>query len=113
MIKRVCSKAVWPTAPRDFIICTTWQEQADGTILLATMSVGDEVSPPAKGYVRGCIQISGYYIQPFTEGRQITLDNVSLDDACAKNTLLKSGEVVFLLDMLIISYLCMYVFLYT
>jgi len=73
-IRRVCFKAVWPTAPRDFIICTTHQVQPDGSILIATMSVPDSVFPQQKGFVRGCIRVSGYHIQPYDS--ELKLENV-------------------------------------
>jgi START domain len=57
-------KAIWPTAPRDFIACTTWTELDDGSIMVATRSAPDELCPQVKGYVRGTIQLSGYWIQP-------------------------------------------------
>ena len=63
-IRRMCFKAIWPTAPRDFVACTTWTERDDGSLMLCTRSAPDDVFPPQKGYVRGCIQISGYWIQP-------------------------------------------------
>jgi hypothetical protein len=65
-IRRVCFKAVWPTAPRDFVICTTWSEQHDGSVIVATSSVSDDVCPPQKGFVRGSINISGYHIVPYS-----------------------------------------------
>lgn len=67
-IRRVCFKAVWPTAPRDFLICTTHEVQPDGSILIATVSVPDSHFAQQKGYVRGNIRISGYHIQPYVEG---------------------------------------------
>lgn len=65
VVRRVCFKAVWPTSPREFIICTTWMEQPDGSVLIASRSPPDSECPPVRdGYVRGHIRISGYWIQP-------------------------------------------------
>ena len=63
-IRRVSFKAIWPTAPRDFVVLTTWTELNDGALLVASRSAPDELSPVEKGYVRGNICVSGYLIQP-------------------------------------------------
>jgi START domain len=63
-IRRVACKPVWPTAPRDFVVCTTWEESEDGCILLCTRSVPDHFKEKVGNYVRGFINVSGYYIQP-------------------------------------------------
>ena len=64
VINRLCFKPVWPTAPRDFLCCTTWTSLPDGTILVCSRSAPDSVYPIQKGYVRGSISVSGYMIQP-------------------------------------------------
>ena len=64
VINRLCFKPVWPTAPRDFLVCTTWTSLPDGTIIVCSQSVPNSVYPVQKGYVRGGIAISGYQIQP-------------------------------------------------
>eukprot|EP01038_Epipyxis_sp_PR26KG_P012645 gene12645-16953_t len=76
-VRRVCFKAVWPTAPRDFVICSTWHENPDGSILIATTSVPDEMCPPEKSFVRGSIQISGYHIQPYESLGEADRDGVN------------------------------------
>jgi hypothetical protein len=38
-----------PTAPRDFVLCTTWQEQQNGSVLIASMSADDSLCAPQKG----------------------------------------------------------------
>ena len=63
-IRRVCCKPVWPTAPRDFLVCTTWKELEDGSIMLCSRSAPDDVLAQQRGYVRGFVNISGYFIQP-------------------------------------------------
>ncbi len=95
-IRRVCFKAVWPTAPRDFVISTTWEEQAttssssaDAAIIVATTSVSDDVCPPQKGFVRGSIAISGYYIVPYSATTSAS-SNPSI-------ALLKEGECLLTL----------------
>ena len=62
--RRICCKPVWPTAPRDFVVCTTWKEQGDGSVLVCSRSAPDALFPPVKGYVRGFLNISGFFIQP-------------------------------------------------
>ena len=57
-------KAVWPTQPRDFVVCTSWTELDNKAIAITTMSVPDEVFPPQDGFVRGFVNISGYIITP-------------------------------------------------
>lgn len=64
VVRRLCFKPVWPTAPRDFLCCTTWQELEDGSLLVCTRSAPEVLLAPQKGYVRGSIRISGYFIQP-------------------------------------------------
>ena len=64
-IRRMCFKPVWPTAPRDFLCCTTWQELEDGSLLVCSRSVPDKLLEVEEGYVRGNILISGYWIQPY------------------------------------------------
>ena len=65
-LRRVCTKAIWPTAPRDFLICTTYIELDDGSILLFSRSAPDTLYSQQKGYVRGFFKISGYWIQEST-----------------------------------------------
>ena len=64
VVRRLCFKPVWPTAPRDFLCCTTWKDFPNGSILICTRSAPECVLPPQKGYVRGSIRISGYLIEP-------------------------------------------------
>lgn len=64
-IRRMCFKPVWPTKPRDFLCCTTWREQEDGSLLVCTRSVPEKLREVEEGYVRGTILISGYSIQPY------------------------------------------------
>ena len=56
-IRRVCCKAIWPTAPRDFVVCTTWTKLEDGSILVCSRSAPDEVFGHQKGFVRGFLNI--------------------------------------------------------
>jgi hypothetical protein len=57
-------KAIWPTAPRDFLPCTTWRELMDGSIIVTTRSAPDSFFPQQPGFVRGFLHVTGYYIQP-------------------------------------------------
>lgn len=59
-------KGVWPTQPRDFVLCTSWSKLDDGSVVITTMSVPDEVCSPKDGFVRGTVHISGYFIRPNT-----------------------------------------------
>ena len=56
-IRRMCCKAIWPTAPRDFLVCTTWTKLEDGSIMVCSRSAPDDISPTQKGYVRGFLNI--------------------------------------------------------
>jgi hypothetical protein len=67
-VRRIAYKAIWPTAPRDFVVCTTWGELPDGSILITSRSVWDELCPHKEGYVRGVLNISGYHVIPTPEG---------------------------------------------
>jgi hypothetical protein len=64
-IRRMCFKAIWPTAPRDFAVLTTWAENADGSLFIVSRSAPDDIRGQEKGFVRGTIHISGYYVQPY------------------------------------------------
>ena len=75
-LRRVMYKGVWPTTPRDFIICTTHEVQPDGSVLIATISAPDSLSPMNKDYVRGNVQISGYHIQPYSTEHSVSLDGI-------------------------------------
>ena len=68
-VRRLCFKAVWPTAPRDFVLVSTWEEQADGSVIIASQGVSDEICPPQKGFVRGTINVSGFHIIPYGSSR--------------------------------------------
>ncbi|CAN0011199.1 unnamed protein product, partial [Choristocarpus tenellus] len=46
-------RAIWPTRPRDFVIKSTWEEFADGTIVIATQSVEHPDYPETPTFVRG------------------------------------------------------------
>lgn len=67
-VRRVCFKGIWPTAPRDFVVCTTWVQRPDGSILVVSRSASDDYCPQQKGYVRGFIQVSGYHLIPTDNG---------------------------------------------
>jgi hypothetical protein len=62
-LRRVCTKAIWPTAPRDFLICTSFTELDDGSIIIFSRSAPDCLYQQQKGFVRGFFKISGYWIQ--------------------------------------------------
>ena len=83
VIKRVYSKPVWPTAPREFLLLTTWMEQTDGSIIIASMSLNDPNNSLKKGFIKGFMHVSGWHIQPFDKNHEILLDH---------NTGLNSGR---------------------
>jgi hypothetical protein len=64
-IRRLCFKPIWPTAPRDFLCCTTWTELGDGSLLICSCSAPDDLLEVEVDYVRGTIQTSGYWIRPY------------------------------------------------
>ena len=63
-MRRMTYKGVWPTQPRDFVVCTSWSNLEDGSVAITTMSVPNEICPPKDGFVRGTVNISGYIIVP-------------------------------------------------
>jgi hypothetical protein len=65
-VRRMKAKGVWPTDPRDFIVCTSWQALTDGSVVIVSRSASDDLRPQKKGYVRGFVQVSGYRIEPLT-----------------------------------------------
>ena len=42
----------------------TWNELADGSLLISSKSVPDQFCPPKKGFVRGTLKCSGFHIKP-------------------------------------------------
>ena len=46
------------TASRDALVCTTWTELFDGSLVVVSRSAADRLSPPPPGTVRGIIQVS-------------------------------------------------------
>lgn len=77
-VRRMTFKAVWPTQPRDFIVCTSWSQLDDGSVAITTISVPDEICPPKEGFVRGTVNISGYLINPVTSAAGMAALNVTL-----------------------------------
>jgi hypothetical protein len=75
-IRRMRFKAIWPTSPRDFVVCTSWTKIGDAA-LISTMSVPNTFFPAQSGFVRGTVHISGYFIVPMTDesgpGLNVTL----------------------------------------
>lgn len=71
-------KPVWPTAARDFVIMTTWEQLEDGRVLVATRSVQHPLHPPQDNYVRARVLIAGYVFTPAQskDGNLITFCDV-------------------------------------
>lgn len=63
-VRRYYYKGIWPTSPRDFILCSSHIHLPDGSILMSTISPPPFIHPAAKGYVRAHINISGILIRP-------------------------------------------------
>jgi hypothetical protein len=64
-VRLVQMKGIWPTAPREFLLCSSWVENEDGSLLIFSRSPTDETQKQSKGYVRGFIAVSGYHVQPY------------------------------------------------
>lgn len=66
-------KAIWPTAPRDFIVLTTFRELENGCYMVATRSVSNEVRHEESRFTRGTVMVSGYYLKPVEGGTAVTM----------------------------------------
>lgn len=87
VVRRLCFKEVWPTAPRDFVVCASWQQNEDGSVCIVSRSVPDTFCAQEKGYVRGFLQVSGFLLEPYRADRP-----VEVQLACATSGLLGPGE---------------------
>ena len=56
-IRRIVCKPIWPTAPRDFIVCTSWTALEDGSVMVCSRSAPNDVLSTQIGYVRGFVNI--------------------------------------------------------
>lgn len=81
VIRRLAYKAVWPTSARDFVVCTTWRELEDGSLIIATKFGDDSLAASPKGFVRGKILAGGYWIQPAPANGSAAFDGI-LKDCC-------------------------------
>jgi len=62
-IRHIRCKAVFPTAPREFIVITSATTLEDGRVVIASRSVLLKDVPVPEGYVRGTNIISGYIVE--------------------------------------------------
>ena len=66
-IRHMSFKGIWPTAPRDFVLCTTMvcdEKSEDKTRSFVTsISAWPDLLPLQRGYVRGTLLISGYVME--------------------------------------------------
>lgn len=93
-MRRVCYKPVWPTAPRDFLCYTTWQELEDGSLLICTRSVPNKILEVEESYVPGNILISGYWIQPcHTLSKDDSYYNCNINSCSCKVTLIAHTDL--------------------
>lgn len=60
-------KPIWPTAPRDAAMVTTWEELENGSILISTVSMPDDYCPPVQNFVRLKLLSSGALLRPIDE----------------------------------------------
>jgi hypothetical protein len=87
VVRRLCFKEVWPTAPRDFVVCASWRQLAGGCIQIVSRSIPNDLCPQEKPYVRGFLQVSGYLLEPYDAAKPV---EVGL--ACAPSGVLSPGE---------------------
>lgn len=94
-IRRMVFKAIWPTSPRDFLVCTTSiPNLPDGTAMIASRSASDALQAPVAGFVRGFIQVTGYYIEPYeTLSDQAKLEVPQLQPGGCKSTFIVHTEL--------------------
>eukprot|EP00596_Hydrurales_sp_CCMP1899_P005757 CAMPEP_0119038012 /NCGR_PEP_ID=MMETSP1177-20130426/6657_1 /TAXON_ID=2985 /ORGANISM="Ochromonas sp, Strain CCMP1899" /LENGTH=218 /DNA_ID=CAMNT_0007000013 /DNA_START=134 /DNA_END=787 /DNA_ORIENTATION=- len=92
-IRRLCFKPVWPTAPREFLCCTTWKELKDGSLIVSSRSVPDDVIAAEEGFVRGSIIVSGYWIQPYNTLKKDDVLYSNCKDAGCKVTLIAHTDL--------------------
>jgi len=64
MFKRTAYKPVWPTAPRDFCMLSSWGELEDGSAYLVNRSMEHSSCPERVGFVRGFLVIVGFLMVP-------------------------------------------------
>lgn len=89
VIQRLMFKEVWPTAPRDFVVCASWRQNDDGSVAIVSRSAPDTLCPQEKGYVRGFLQVSGYLLEPYNPDKPVSLP---LSCACDSGGVLSPGE---------------------
>ncbi|CAM9416510.1 unnamed protein product [Scytosiphon promiscuus] len=64
VFKRTSYKPIWPTAPRDFSLLSSWGMLEDGTAYVLNRSVDHPLNPPVKGHVRGVVMLCGFLMVP-------------------------------------------------
>ena len=79
-MRRLCFKEVWPTAPRDFLVCASWRRKDEYCLEISSRSVSDSLYPQQKGYVRGFLQFSGYILQSYDPSQPIIVDSSDKGD---------------------------------
>ncbi len=67
IVRRTCYRSIWPTRPRDFVIKTTWEEFADGSVVIATKSIDRPDCPENPTYTRGKMFMCGFVIVPLCQ----------------------------------------------
>jgi hypothetical protein len=75
MFKRTTYKPVWPTAPRDFCMLSSWGTLEDGSAFLVNRSMNHPDCPEVKGFVRGFLMMCGFLMVP-SSGNGCTLTMV-------------------------------------
>lgn len=79
-IRHIKFKGIWPTTPRDFVLCTSWAEEelADNRkrAFVSSISAWPDLVPPQEGFVRASLTISGYVIDELEDcpnGSKLTM----------------------------------------
>ncbi len=54
---------VWPTQARDTVMVSTWEEQADGSVVISTLGLPDYIEP-SEGTVRAYVCSSSCHMRP-------------------------------------------------
>lgn len=76
-VRRLCFKEVWPTAPRDFLVCASWRRRDEYCLEIGSRSVSDSLYPQQKGcrHIRGFLQFSGYILQSYDPNQPILVES--------------------------------------
>ena len=80
-VRRLCFKEVWPTAPRDFLVCASWRRRDEYCLEIGSRSVSDSLYQQQQQeqkccrYIRGFLQFSGYILQSYDPNLPILVES--------------------------------------